>query len=50
MTAETPKDDANLQETLELLSIPGMLESIREAKEDIKAGRTYSLGEVFGSK
>ena len=29
--------------TLELLSTPGMLKSIKEAREDIKAGRTKSL-------
>lgn len=38
----------SLLETLELLSTPGMLKSIREARSDIKAGRTKSLKEVFG--
>ncbi len=30
----------SLIETLKLLSIPGLLKGVREAKEDIKAGRT----------
>ena len=42
------EDYESLLETLELLSTPGMLKSIREAREDIKAGRTKSLKEVFG--
>lgn len=42
------EDYANLLETLELLSTPGMLKSIKEARKDIKAGRTKSLREVFG--
>ena len=42
------EDYESLLETLELLSTPGMLKSIREAREDIKAGRTKSLREVFG--
>jgi len=41
-------DYESLLETLELLSTPGLRESIREAKADIKAGRTKSLEEVFG--
>lgn len=41
-------DYEGLLETLEILSTPGMAESIRRAKRDIKAGRTYSLDEVFG--
>ncbi len=41
-------DYEGLLETLEILSTPGMAESIRRAKRDIKAGRTYSLNEVFG--
>lgn len=41
-------DYESLLETLELLSTPGMVKSIQEAKEDIKAGRTKSLKEVFG--
>ena len=42
------EDYESLLETLELLSTPGMLKSIQEAKEDIKAGRTKSLKDVFG--
>jgi len=41
-------DYESLLETLELLSTRGMLKSIREAKGDIKAGRTKSLKEIFG--
>lgn len=40
-------DYESLMETLELLSMPGMAKSIRDAKEDIKAGRTKSLKEIF---
>lgn len=42
------QDYANLLETLELLSKPGLRESIKEARADIKAGRTKSLKEIFG--
>lgn len=42
------EDYESLLETLELLSTPGMLKSIKEAKGDIKAGRTKSLKEIFG--
>ncbi|MBI4115390.1 MAG: type II toxin-antitoxin system Phd/YefM family antitoxin [Candidatus Omnitrophica bacterium] len=42
------EDYEGLLETLELLSTPGMLKSIREARADIKAGRTRSLKKVFG--
>ena len=42
------EDYEGLLETLELLSTPGMAKSIREAKADIKTGRTKSLDEVFG--
>ena len=42
------EDYESLLETLELLSTPGMLKSIREARADIKAGRTKPLKEVFG--
>jgi antitoxin YefM len=41
-------DYESLLETLELLSIPGMRKSIREAKADIRAGRTKSLKAIFG--
>ena len=42
------EDYQNLLETLELLSSPGMLKSIRQAKKEIKEGKVYSLHEVFG--
>ena len=41
-------DYEGLLETLELLSVPGMRKSIREAQADIRAGRTKSLKEIFG--
>ena len=41
-------DYESLLETLELLSVPGMRKSIREAKADIRAGRTKSLKAIFG--
>lgn len=42
-------DYENLLETLELLSTPGVLKGVREAREDIKAGRTKSMKDIFGS-
>ena len=42
------EDYEGLLETLELLSVPGMRRSIREAKTDIRAGRTKSLKDIFG--
>jgi len=42
------EDYEGLLETLELLSIPGMRESIAEAEADIAAGRVVSVDEVFG--
>ncbi|MBI1871768.1 MAG: type II toxin-antitoxin system Phd/YefM family antitoxin [Chlamydiae bacterium] len=41
-------DYESLLETLELLSIKGVLKGVQEAKEDIRMGRTKSLKEVFG--
>ncbi len=38
----------SLQETLELLSIPGFAASIRKSLSDIRKGRTYSMDEVLG--
>ena len=35
-------------ETLELLLIPGMAKSIRQANQEIKQGKTCSMDEVFG--
>jgi antitoxin YefM len=42
------EDYESLLETLELLSTPGLRESICEARSDIKAGRVKSLEDVFG--
>jgi len=42
------EDYENLLETLELLSQPGFLKSIKKAKKDIAEGRTYSMKEIFG--
>jgi len=42
------EDYEGLLETLELLSIPGMRESIAEAETDIAAGRVASVDEIFG--
>ncbi len=42
------EDYESLLETLELLSTPGMIKSIREARTDIRAGRTKSLKDIFG--
>ena len=38
----------SLLETLELLSTPGLLKSIQQAKREIKKGETYSFEEVMG--
>jgi len=40
-------DYEGLLETLELLSVPGMIESIREAEEDIAAGRVVDAEDIF---
>jgi antitoxin YefM len=37
-----------LQETMELLSIPGFAKSIKQSLKEIEAGETYSLDEVLG--
>jgi PHD/YefM family antitoxin component YafN of YafNO toxin-antitoxin module len=42
------KDSKSLFETLALLSTPGLLMSVRNAKKQIRKGETYSLKEVFG--
>ena len=42
------EDYEGLLETLELLSVPGMAKSVRQARKDIKSGRTKSLKEIFG--
>ena len=43
------EDYENLLETLHLLSIPGLKESIGEADEEIAQGKTYSVEESFPS-
>ncbi len=42
------EDYESMLETLELLSRRGFAKSIREAKADIRAGRTKSMKAVFG--
>ena len=42
------EDYDSLMETLELVSEPSMARSIKQARLDIKAGRTKSLKEIFG--
>lgn len=42
------EDYEGLLETLELLSVPGLRKSIREAREDIRNGRVKSVKEIFG--
>ena len=38
----------NLQETLDLLSVPGFRESIKKSMKQIEKGETYSMDDVFG--
>lgn len=42
------EDYESLLETLELLSEPGLLKSIKKARKDIAEGRTFTMKEVFG--
>ena len=42
------KNYENLQETLELLSISGLRESLQRSLQQIADNETYSLDEVFG--
>ena len=42
------EDFESLLETLELLSTPGLLESVRRARREIEQGETYTLEEVLG--
>ena len=44
------EDYENLQETLELLSIPGFRDSIKKSIEQIEKGETYSMDDIFGKK
>ena len=41
------EDYEGLLETLELLSVPGVRESLAEAEADITAGRTASVEQIF---
>jgi antitoxin YefM len=40
----------SIQETLDLLAIPGFRESIKKSLQQIEKGKTYSMDEVFGEK
>ena len=42
------KDYDSFQETLELLSVPGLRESLQKSLEQISNNETYSLDEVLG--
>ena len=42
------KEYESLQETVELLSIPGFRDSLQRSLQQIKANETYSLDEVLG--
>lgn len=42
------EDYESLMETLELLSVPGLLKSVKQAKKEIKEGKTHSMDDVFG--
>jgi len=42
------EDYESLIETLELLSTPGMLKGVKQAKKEIQSGKIYSMKEVFG--
>ena len=44
------EDYEGLLETIDLLSVPGMRESVAEAQADIAAGRTVSIDEVLGDE
>ncbi len=44
------EDFESLLETLELLSTPGLVRSVRRARREIARGETYSLEEVLGAQ
>lgn len=44
------EDYESLLETLELLSTPGLLKGVRQARREIAKGETYSLEEVLGRR
>jgi len=41
------EDFESIMETAHLLSVPGFMESIREADKEIERGNTFSMDEVF---
>ena len=43
-----PKEYERLQETVELLSIPGFRDSLQRSLQQVKNNETYSLDEVLG--
>ena len=43
------KEYESLQETLELLSIPGFRESIAKSVKQVEKGETFSIDEVLGN-
>lgn len=46
-----PEDEfESLVETATLLATPGLLASLRRAEEDVRAGRIFTVEEVFGPK
>lgn len=42
------KEYESLQETVELLSIPGFRDSLQRSLQQVKSNETYSLDEVLG--
>ncbi|TLM82330.1 MAG: type II toxin-antitoxin system Phd/YefM family antitoxin [Actinobacteria bacterium] len=42
----SPDDLANLEETLDLLATPGVLDEIRAAEADVAEGRTLTAAEL----
>jgi len=44
------EDYDSLLETLELLSTPGLLKSVKQAEKDIKEGNIFTLDEVLGDQ
>jgi len=41
------EDYESIIETAHLLSIPGLMDSIKKADEEIERGETYSMDEIF---
>lgn len=42
------EDYESLIETLELMAVPGLVKSVHQARKEMKAGKSYSMDEVFG--